>query len=578
MPQVPYNPVPDVKPLEGTGARGISINAPEGAFGGGVASALGHLGQTASHVGDELFQRALALQQLQNETEAHQADANYMEKAGLAHADFNALQGEERVKAFPDHIKALKKLREDIRGNLSNPMTQKMFDSQSLSTMGRTIFNAAGAAATANKDWAKSTAVSQSDLDAQTVEGSPNDEVLYQAKKNRIVVNAQKVAQIEKGADEDSPISKDMVLHATSGLRLRQLLGLARTQPFEAGTKLAASKDELTESDYLKADAAITTQRRAVGAANISDDAWGAGHVDPQAPMSLEDMTIIARDKAKKLAPDDPILANHAVAALQTKWNQAKHTTAIEQNENQNIVAGAIQKGVRDMRELTLDPAVASAVNALPPKVREAIPGQINRWNASVNKADNEENFTQLKGLANNDVEAFLNTDLTKFNLSQPQIRALADQKAKLTKNSSADPRVGRAVGWMRTGMGSQLEALGVYRRTDSNKEDFDHFTGATQAALDEWQEAHKRPPTQAEFLKDIAPQIIQQKVTPGWLYGTSKGDPFFKQEMKKGWGQAYQDKVVSEGGTMPTEEQTYKAYIQMQFHKLYGPKGDTAK
>src|SRR6266700_2824745 len=123
-------------------------------FGANIGQAISRLGATSETVGNESFARGLAMQDLANHSEAQQADANYMQKAGELHADFSSKQGKDAVDAYPQYMEDLRKARSDIGATLSNPMSQKLYDAGSLSTMGRTIFNGAGHAATQNKAYA----------------------------------------------------------------------------------------------------------------------------------------------------------------------------------------------------------------------------------------------------------------------------------------------------------------------------------------------------------------------------------------------------------------------------------------
>ena len=100
MPAIPYSPVPQVSPQENP-TPSVRENTPIGAFGGQVAEAIQGLGAVTEKAGNELFGRAVALQQLNNETEAREADAKYMMAAGDIHAKFNALEGKDRVDAYP---------------------------------------------------------------------------------------------------------------------------------------------------------------------------------------------------------------------------------------------------------------------------------------------------------------------------------------------------------------------------------------------------------------------------------------------------------------------------------------------
>src|SRR5882757_5244892 len=100
MPTVPYNPIPQEKPSN-MGIPAVHVDAPIGAFGGGVAQATEVLGKQVDASGDMLFTRALELQKLKNDSEAKEADASYMEKAGLLHAEYGSLAGKAAVDAFP---------------------------------------------------------------------------------------------------------------------------------------------------------------------------------------------------------------------------------------------------------------------------------------------------------------------------------------------------------------------------------------------------------------------------------------------------------------------------------------------
>lgn len=571
MPQVPYQPYPTAQP-ENRAIPNVSINTPAAAFGANIGQAIETLGHTTEHVGDELFTRAIALQQLKNETEAKEADAQYMIGAGKLHADYSSLQGKAAVDAYPKYAQDLQELRKSIRGGLATDQSQKMYDSQSLSTMGRSIFNGAGHAATEQKQWAIGTAKAQIDLDSKTVEDSPGDDVLFQSKLNRVKENASQLAGLQ-GFDPEGPQAKDLTLKVTSQLWSQRIIGLSRTAPFEAARVLDDNKTNLTQGDYLKVDNAVRATSRAVGATNIANDVFAGGQETADRPAkSLKEMEAEAEVKAKDQNPDDPILAQHAVQTLRGKYNQEKYAAKQEDFENQQIIAGGIQAGVKDIQQLRANPKLAAAMDALPKDKQLAIPGQINRYNAAVDKTTNQDNFMRLKGMSNNDVESFLNTDLTHEKLSQQDMRGLMEQQRKLKELPNSDPRVSRAVGQIRGALGSQLEALKVYRRTDGNKDDYDHFTGAVQSALDVWQETNGKPPTYKDVVETIGPQVVRQIAEPGWLWGENKV-PFFNQAVPKEFTEKLKSDVVGKGGAEPSPEQIQKAFIRTQFIKLYGKK-----
>ncbi len=568
MAQVPYSPVPDVAPSDIATPR-VSVATPEAAFGGATAKAIENLGTTVQGAGNELFGRAVALQQLNNETEAKQADADYMIAAGDVHAKFNALEGKDRVDAYPGYVKQLEDLRVKGRNGLSNAMAQRMFDSSSLSTMSRSIFNGAGAAAAANHQWQIGTATSQIDLDAKTVEDNPKDEGLFQQKLQRVHENAGTLAGL-KGFDPDGPEAKDLALKATSKLWTQRIIGLSRTDPFTAANFLDQNKTQLTQDDYLKVDAAVRSQGRAVGSVNIANETY-----DPKKPLAQMEQE--ATDKAKALSPDDPIMATHAVAALRAKYNQDKYATSREQYSNEQLILGALQKGVQNDQQLFADPQIKAAYDALPPTStlkKKPINYEIQQYNTERDKQVMDENWVRLRGQASNDVKGFLDTNIPAERLAPDKRDRLIALREKLIQNQDADPRVQKSVGILRGAMGAQLEALGIFKRTEANKDDYDHFTGTLQTALDTWQETHGKPATAKDITETIGPQVIRQRTEPGFFniggVGTTNQVPFFKQTVPDDF--AAIARREAQNPNLP-DEQIYKLYLKYQYNNLYGPK-----
>lgn len=293
MPQVPYSGVPDVAPQDNPIPR-YTADTPIAAFGGATAHALTELGGSFSQVGNELWTRADAMQQLANHSEATKAAADYAETAGKAHADFSALQGKDAVDAYPDYIKGLKDSRQAMQDGLSNPMAQKMFESDSFSTMGRTIFNGAGHAASENKTYSIGAAAArvQSARNAALVD--PTDEKGFQEHFATTVSNTTAQWQ-QKGADQDTI---DNAVHkATSDLYYDRITGLARQQPFAASKMLDdATKDgKINGEDIGKLTAIVRDATHTVGARNISSEvmsgsdlSWGSKAVSmPQAKLAI---------------------------------------------------------------------------------------------------------------------------------------------------------------------------------------------------------------------------------------------------------------------------------------------------
>lgn len=563
MAQVPYTGAPQVQPSN-QAIPNVSGEAPADAFGTGIAAATGEFGQAVSKSGDVIFQRAMAMQELANQSLARERDAQYIIEVGKLHAEFNSLQGPAAMQAFPKYQQDINALRLELSKDL-NPAAKRMFDASARSTMARTIFNGAGHAAVQNKKWAVETLVAELDLTTKTVEDDPKSDVLFQEKLNQTRVAVANLVALQN-LPPDSPQAQKLLLDRQSALWAARITGQARTDPELAAKLLDANKTSLTQQDYLRVDNTVRNQARAIGTANLAEETY-----DPTKTVDQQVEEI--KKKAKALYPDDPIFEKNAVTALRGLWNNKQYISRQERINNQQIVAGAIQSGVKNEQELRADPAVAAAIDALPKTDQLAIPAQINRYNAARDKETNQQAYLRLYGLSNNDVNGFLETDLTKEPLSQSDMRKLFERQQKLKEVPTGDPRVQRAVGWMRGAMGSQLEALGIFKRTKDNIKDYDLFTGALQSALDVWQEQHGKPPTYKDVIETIGPQIIQQRSEP-WFFGMFESKkPFFNQEVPQDFTDRIKADVVAKGGTEPTPEQIARAYTRAQYLKLYGKK-----
>jgi hypothetical protein len=574
MPTVPYSGVPEVAPqMDATPRYQVDVK-PE-AFGVNVWEATQGLGQSVSKVGDELFARGLAMQDLANHSEAEKADADYMEQAGKLHADFSAKQGKDAVDGLPGHIQSLKDAREAIGKSLSNPMAQKLFNSQSLSTMGRTIFNAAGHAAEQNKQYAINSIESKLKNQTDLAATSNNPDDVTDAKQTVAKLSAQRAAL--KGLD---PQSADEYTKAiNSSLDLNVIKQTARTNPIKAKEMLEERKGGMTAGDYDRAQTLVDNGNRAVGAVNIAQKVIQK-HLgdDGKSDVSFDKLQEEAEAEAKKVAPDDAIMQKHTVDTLKGLYNQKIYADKQFKWENTQTVDAAIQNGVKDVQQLRADPKVAEAIDNLPKSEQLKLPARINAYNAARDKVMNQEALTRLTGLRNNDVETFLNLDPTdpKLGLNQAQQREVMGWQAQDKKNQNGDPRVNRALSWLRDARGGELAALGVYHRDSKNPDDYDHMTGTLQSALDLWQQSKGKPPTYDEVVNTIGPQVIKSRAVPGTWWGTSD-EPFYKPDYNSDEYKNFRAKVTKDitdtGAPPPSEAELDRAYTRTQLMKLYPPK-----
>lgn len=285
MPSVPFTGVPSVGPQAASTPRYTAdVNA--SMFGGAVADATRNLGKSIEGAGDELFKRGIAMQDLYNHSEAQAADADYMQKAGELHANYSTLQGKEAVDAYPKFIDDLKGARTGIRDGLSNDMSGKLFDSQSLSTMGRSIFNGAGHAATENKKFALGASDARVGAIANRTLSTPTDENAFQDGMQDAEEEIRQQGQLKGLAPE---AIEESVADTKSNLWSQRIQGLVKQQPIAAGKMLeqAVRDGEVRGESIGKLTNLVQSARNTVGARMISNQVgsgaggdWGKGVVD----------------------------------------------------------------------------------------------------------------------------------------------------------------------------------------------------------------------------------------------------------------------------------------------------------
>src|SRR5882757_9060201 len=133
MPQVPFSGVPSVAPSFDPTPRYVADARPE-SFGVNVANAVSGMGKTLDSAGGEIFSRGLAMQDLNNHSQAQEADVAFMQKAGEIKAKLDSMQGNQAVQYYSGGFQQdLTTARKQVRDSLPNDMARKLFDSSSLS-------------------------------------------------------------------------------------------------------------------------------------------------------------------------------------------------------------------------------------------------------------------------------------------------------------------------------------------------------------------------------------------------------------------------------------------------------------
>lgn len=569
MPQVP-GLVPEVKASVGATPE-VNVAAPVEAFGGAVGHAISGLGKAVDHAGDEIWKQAVKIQEMQNKTEADRAETEYMEKTGLMHAEFNALQGGNATKAYPKYIGDLKTSREEIRGRLSNDAVRRAYDSGTQSTMGRTIFSG-GAHAAMQARAAQIDAVGKKLSVTMSRAATADNEDEFR-------IERQKALDL---AGEDNSLrgrnsTKEDEFNINSSLNSARIQHVAKTDPYRAEQMLNEQRKSLSAQEFKTTSDIVISSKRSTGAANIAQDVWSRS-VKDGTPGNLGEMQAQARKQAEVQFPNDEIAANHAEIAVSTLYNRKRQAETADQRDATNTISGLIMGGVKTEQELLATPEGRDAYFKLPETVRKGIPAQINNYVRAANQPTNQENYRRLKGLAFSDneeaVAKFLEADLTKEPLNQGDMNSLMSKRAsmlkQMSKDAKSDPRAVKAMGFIRAARGEQLQALRIYRRPDSPDE-YDKFMGALHDSIENFQEINKKPPTEKQIIDEIAPTLLQSHSVPKlWgLYTGTEQNYVVPSEFADG----IKAKATESGITLD-DRQIRRAYIQTLMKRYSKPTG----
>lgn len=174
--------MPSIKPTNDYGTYGsVDTVAPEG--GGGTEMGVratpedfgSQVGGAVEAAGASGFEHAMKFQELDNQTNATQAESGYINKASDIYAQYRSTEGSNTYDAYPQFKQDLEKARLDTRSSL-NPMAAKMFDASTLSHEARYIQSGSLYAADQRKEWVNQTADNNIDLQIRTVGSFANDE------------------------------------------------------------------------------------------------------------------------------------------------------------------------------------------------------------------------------------------------------------------------------------------------------------------------------------------------------------------------------------------------------------------
>ena len=260
--QVPYTGVPSVQPsFDATPS--VSSNIPMDAFGAGVANAVGHMGRAIEGAGNEIWARATAMQQLNEQANAANAVAEFTTAMGEKYAAYSSLSGKAAVDGYKPYIEDLNSTREAIGQKLNSPYAQKVYLQESRSIQARSVFSAAAHSGREGKNYAIGSTQSLIDARSNAAALAPQDEDSYKASLQQNAKDAQRLGDLHGW---DAQTTKNYESQMNSKMTMGRIQGLAKSD-VPAAQKLldaAVKAGNITGDDLGRAQTYIRGQRLSV--------------------------------------------------------------------------------------------------------------------------------------------------------------------------------------------------------------------------------------------------------------------------------------------------------------------------
>jgi hypothetical protein len=523
MPQVPYVPYPTAEPTT-QGTPTLRIETPSAAFGENIGKAVEGFGQGLEHDSQLIWQRAVAMQELQNETDARNADIQASTQMGKLHADFSAKEG---VNAGPAALEKyssdLNEVYQRVRGTLTNPDAQRRYDATAVSVLNRSIFNGAGHSAEQMKQAAVKSAQAQVQTDADDLYHNPTEQGL-----DDYLDKARRSAHTVAGAQGLDPVATQELENKYTSHELSHLItGLAKQSPWKAGELLEKYRDSIHGQDIERVENSIQQAQRTAGARNISMQVNSdLNNPDMEDHRGLNDRIQDGREMAAKLAPKDELLPAYVDQHITADYNRWKQVNRDTEFTNKQTIEGALMGNFSNGKipmtvdELRANPQVDAAWSSLKPSDQRHY---LNTMSEMVRRGERVDPYTSLQarqkyvGMAQNDPNAFLETDiLADRNLSVTDMKYLSGLKNQVYKQGGADPKLSHAMQVLRP----DLDNAGITRTADPST--LDRFTGVMHDWMTDYINEHKKAPKDQEVL-EAGRRLLQQIPGAHWWSGSTR-------------------------------------------------------
>lgn len=287
MPQVPYTGAPSVAP-QYQPTPTVHPSASPAAFGAASAQAGGQLGAALVNAGDELFGRALAMQQLDQQAEAINAVSDLTERVGARMEQFRTLEGKAAKDDYQPFVNDVGKMREEAGAKLTSDYAKKIFLQESRAIQSRTVLSAGAHAGTEFKNYLVGTEQARINTARGNASLHADDDETFKSSLATIDSSGEMMKTLKGWSPEQAA---DYVNTQKSKAVFERATTLARTSPQRAQTVLddAVKAGQISGDEAGRAGAFIRNQRNQVttrveSASLLSGEGqhFGNGKVSPE--------------------------------------------------------------------------------------------------------------------------------------------------------------------------------------------------------------------------------------------------------------------------------------------------------
>lgn len=258
MPVVPTAVSPSVAPTASTGIGYQNANgATPDAFGAGIGVAEQGLGKAVEGISDVLEKHATKMQEDVNVSSAKDLFLQGDIQVGKLTVDYNALEGANRVNAYPKYVEDIGKVRQDLIKSSPNDDVARRFDQDFSRRVGYSIVDGARSAATANKQYQNATNTAVQANAMSHIAANSKDDNRFDTELG-IGLETVKSSDDYKGASLEVKTQHEQAFVAQAWAT--RLQAMSKTDPLRARDLFTTNKDKIDGLTQLKLDDSINQQ------------------------------------------------------------------------------------------------------------------------------------------------------------------------------------------------------------------------------------------------------------------------------------------------------------------------------